>query len=403
MITKKTWASLFLSATLLLSPLSAHQVEAAPASNYHYEITTKTTQTSQLSRDYVYMRNGTLYVQMNSLANSYGLDVSFDSTGKRAGFNGWLKKFAVRDGSPTAILDGKTIKLTQPAYFTKEKDSKDPIVYVPFQFAVEALDGTYIGYNAKTKTVKAKNLKSYDALYKTMDGKSYAVDRYSGNVFSWNGKDKPVKIASIKADNLDSLDFEVRKTPKGLVLLTIENWYGEPHINNEQYQLLFKDGKLIRQAYADFGWGRADQTDTYNGNILLNDSKKLRVIEDGTGNVLNTLDLVKLGNRGSDHSYNVEAMDDDMLLIRDAKLLYYDLLLVNRHSGRSVTVYKEVLSAAQQKEIEPLLAESGPFSIGDGLKFQKRVGDLVYFTFESPVPGGGDTTPPAAYDLSKLK
>ncbi|WPP42280.1 copper amine oxidase N-terminal domain-containing protein [Paenibacillus hunanensis] len=395
MMNKKSYTALLLSATLLFSPLAAPQAQAAAGSSYQFKIITKTDQYSSVYQDSAYMRNGTLYVQLNYLASNYGLESNFDATGKRAGFNGWLKKIGVRDGSKTAVVDGKIVTMSQSAYFKKEKDSKEPGVYVPFKFAVEALGGTYVGYNAKTKVVTAKNLKKYDVVSTSYDGMTYAIEKGGGNVFSWDGKGKPVKIASLQGD-LDWVDFKIRSTPKGLVLFSISNSYGEPHINSETYQLLFKEGKLIRQNHADFGWGRSDLIDTYNGQILMNDGKKLRLIEDGTGNVAETLDLTKLGNKGADQQYSIEAMDDDMMLIRNSH--DYQLAAVDRSSGRSVVLYKEVLSSAEQQNVD-IDSGGGPMGSGDGLTYEKRVGNTLYFTY-NPLFDSGKRT--VTYDLSKL-
>ncbi|MFD1886632.1 copper amine oxidase N-terminal domain-containing protein [Paenibacillus wenxiniae] len=394
MFHKKSCTALLLSAALLCTPLAAQPAQAASDSNYQFQIITKTNQYSSVYQDAVYMRNGTLYVQLNDLVSHYGLQVSFDSTGKRAGFNGWLKKIGIRDGSKTAVVDGKIVTMSQPAYFKKEKDSTEPVVYVPFKFAVEALGGTYVGYNVKTKVVTAKNLQNYDVVSTSYDGMTYAIEKSGGQVFSWDGKGKPVKIATLQGD-LDWVDFKIRMTPKGLLLFSISNSYGEPHINSETYQLLFKDNKLIRQNHADFGWGRPDLIDTYNGQILMNDSKKLRLIEDGTGNVVETIDLTKLGNKGADQQYNVEEMDADMMLIRNNH--DYQLAVVDRSSGRSVTLYKQLLSVAEQKEIE--LDNGGPMGNGDGLTYEKRVGNTLYFTFNPLFTSGKRTV---TYNLDKL-
>ncbi len=396
MMNKKSYAALLLSGALLFSPLATHSAQAASSDNYKFQIITKTDQYSSVLESSASMRNGTLYVDFNYMGSMYGLTTSFDATGKRAGFNGWKKKIGVRDGSKTAIVDGKLVTMSKPAYFIKNKESKETEVYLPFKFVVEAMGGTYIGYDAKNKAGQATNLQDYNVITASHAGMTYTVEKSGGNVFVQKGKDIPVQITTLKGD-LDAAELNVRTTPKGLTLLTVSNSYGEPHINSETYQVLLKDGKLLRQNHADFHWGRPDLIDTYNGNILMNDSKKLRVIEDGTGNVLDTIDLLELGGLGADQQYNVEGMDDDILLIRSGR--NYELLLVDRHTKRSIAVYKEVLSAAQQKEVEMELADSGPFSGGDRLTFKKRVGNLLFFNFQSPT---GEGPKSVTYDLSKL-
>jgi len=175
---KKSWTAIVLSAAVVLSPLASHGAHAAPPIDYHYELSMVGEQAPYVEQGKVYMHNGALYVQLNDLADSYWIQPSFDATGTRAGFKGWLKKFAVRNGSTTAIVDGKTVKMTKPAYFKKEKGSKQPVVYVPFQFAIEALGGTYTGYNAKTKAVTAKNMQHPHVIYATHNGNASRIVTY---------------------------------------------------------------------------------------------------------------------------------------------------------------------------------------------------------------------------------
>ncbi len=395
---KKIWSSLLLFTILLLSTFVAHQAQAAPQSDYHYEINRDQDPGSYPLQGYTYMRNGVLYIQLDDITASYNLTASFDVTGKRAGFNGWLRKLAVRDGSKLAIVNGKTVKMTKPAYFTKQKDSKDPAVYVPFQFAVEALGGKYTGYNTKTKTATARDLPDYKVSYTIHDGITYGVQKDAGTLLSWDGKSKPIQIAALQGkENLAWVSVKAQTTPKGLLLLTIDNSYGEPHNNNETYQLLFKSNKLIRQTYNILYWGARNLIDSYDGNILMNDGKTLRVVEDGSGKVLQTIDLVKVGNMGADQRYSIEAMDEDILLIRSST--DYKLYLVDRHNGRSIVVYKAVLPVSDQKDVEWVLQDLSGFIEHDKLAFDKRIGNTLYFTFRSPASTKERTV---TYDLSKL-
>ncbi len=393
---KKSWASIVLSTAVLLSPLATHGAYAAPKSDYHYELSIIGEPAPYVQQDVVYMRNGTLYVKLNDLADRYWIQPSFDATGKRAGFNGWLKKIGVRDGSKKAIVDGKVVTMAKPAYFEKEKDSKQPGVYVPFQFAIEALGGTYTGYNAKTKTVTAKNMQEPHFIYTTHHGVMYGADKNGGAVFKWDGKGKPVQILSLNTD-LDASDINVETTPGGLLLITIGNSYGEPHLNSEVFQFLYKNGALIRQNHADYRPGNTDLMDKYKGKIMMNDSHTLRLIEDGSGNVVQTIDLTKLGNKGADQQYSIEAIYDDILLIRNAK--DFELSVANIHTGHSAVLYKQVLSTSEKKIVEESLTDAIQFMSADRLTFKKRTGNLLYFTFASP---NGDPSRTVTYDISRL-
>ncbi|MFD1886631.1 copper amine oxidase N-terminal domain-containing protein [Paenibacillus wenxiniae] len=394
---KKSAASILLSTALLCSPLATYHTYAAAKSDYHYELSIVGEPAPYVQQDDVYMHGGTLYVQLNALADRYWVQPSFDATGTRAGFNGWLKKFAVRDGSKTAIVDGKVVTMSKPAYFKKEKDNKQPVVYVPFPFAIEALGGTYTGYNAQTKTVTAKNMQTPHVIYTTHHGIMYGVDQNGGDVFTWDGKGKPVHILSLHHD-LDSCGIDVETTPGGLLLITIGNSYGEPHLNSEVYQFLYKNGALIRQNHADYRPGHTDLLDNYKGKIMMNDSHILRLIEDGSGNVVQTIDLTRLGNKGTDQQYSIEAMDDDMMLIRNAH--DFELSVANLHTGHSAVLYKQILSANEKKDVEWSLSGADRFMGADRLTFQKRVGNTLYFTFDPP---NGDASRTVTYDLNQLR
>ncbi len=394
---KKSWTVIVLSSALVLSPLASHGTYAAPANDYHYELSIVGEPAPYVEQEKVYMHNGSLYVKLNDLADRYWIQPSFDASGTRAGFKGWLKKFAVRNGSKTAIVDGKTVTMTQTAYFQKEKGSKQLVVYVPFQFAIEALGGTYTGYNAQTKAVTAKNMQHPHVVYTTHHGIMYGVDQNGGDVFTWDGKGKPVHILSLGHD-LDLAGIDVETTPGGLLLISIGQSYGEPHLNSEIYQFLYKNGALIRQNHADYRPGDTDRMYKYKGNIMMNDSHTLRFIEDGSGNVLQTIDLTKLGNKGPDQQYSIEAIYDDILLIRNSH--DFELSVANIHSGRSAVLYKQLLSGSDRTDVEWALSSADRFMGGDRLTFNKRVGNKLYFTFRPP---NGDASRTVTYDINQLQ
>lgn len=324
------------------------------------------------------IQNGTIFVDIRELAQDAGLTFAWDSTGQRASINGFMKKAAIRLGSHTAMLDGKMVTLSAAPFKSKEKRNNVEAVYVPIRFAVQLLGGDHIQVDRQQVHVQARNIKSYNVINDVYKGSTYTLKKDGGDLYVAHGKQTPVKLVSLGI-NFDSVDREFESTAGGLLILTINDAYGEPHIHNQQVKLIFQKGKLIRKAYTDFTTINDSDISTYQGKIVLSDGKILRMIEDGTGNVVDQLDLVKLGG-GSNEKYAVEALYNDAILMRTASK--GRLLLIDRNTNQTITLYKELLDASWQKQIgEDVDIDS--FGSGDYLQFDKRVNDTFYFTFRA--------------------
>lgn len=375
---KKMIFSALLSSTLLLQSSLCTTVLASSSSF-------PTTYTFYLANDPkgfivnpTMIHNGTIFVDIRKLAQDAGLTFAWDSTGQRASLNGFMKKVGIRLGSRTAMLDGKTVTLSVAPFKSKEKRNNVEAVYVPIRFAVQLLGGDHIEIDRQKVHVQARNIKSYNVITDVYQGSTYTLKKDGGDLYVAHGKKAPVKLVSLGI-NFDSVDMEFESTAGGLLILTINDAYGEPHIHNQQVKLIFQKGKLIRKAYTDFTTINDSDISTYQGNIVLSDGKILRMIEDGTGNVVDQLDLVKLGG-GSNEKYAVEGLYDDAIIMRTASK--GRLLLIDRNTNQSVTLYKELLDASWQKQIgEDVDIDS--FGSGDYLQFDKRVNHTFYFTFRA--------------------
>ncbi|MDH6369336.1 hypothetical protein M2444_001114 [Paenibacillus sp. PastF-3] len=97
----------------------------------------------------------------------------------------------------------------------------------------------------------------------------------------------------------------------------------------------------------------------------------IRLIEDGTGNVTEKIDLTTLGDISD--NYLVEGMDEDYLMIRSNQQGF--LMMIDRKTGTKTLLYKELLDVEQQKYAE---TNDLPY-YGDNLKFLKREGDALLF------------------------
>lgn len=375
---KKMIFSALLSSTLLLQSSLCNPASASSSSF-------PTTYTFYLANDPksfianpTMIQNGTIFVDILKLAQDSGLTFAWDSTGQRASLNGFMKKVAIRLGSRTAMLDGKMVTLSAAPFKSKDKRNNVEAVYVPVRFAVQLLGGDHIQIDRQQVHVQARNINSYDVITDVYKGSTYTLKKDGGNLYVAHGKQTPVKLLSLGI-NFDAVDMEFESTAGGLLILTINDAYGEPHIHNQQVKLIFQKGKLIRKAYTDFTTINDSDIPTYQGNTVLSDGKILRMIEDGTGNIVDQLDLVKLGG-GSNEKYAVEGLYDDAIIMRTASK--GRLILIDRHTNQSVTLYKELLDASWQKQIgEDVDIDS--FGSGDYLQLDKRVNHTFYFTFRT--------------------
>ncbi|MDQ8733853.1 copper amine oxidase N-terminal domain-containing protein [Paenibacillus sp. LHD-38] len=319
------------------------------------------------------LKNGVTFVPLTHVVD----DLSWDSSGKRAQFDGWNKSFAVRVGSLTVMLDGEIVKL-EGAPFLFEK-----MLYVPARFVVYALGGGNLTWDARTKTVKADHLKTFKKYDFVHEGLKYTVEGKSGIVNVTDSKGVQREFARLGTSIKESLSFTAERTPGGLTVFRWADFYGEPHLNNQFFTLVVKDGKVIQQASVHY-WNRLETNVTKLGSqLLLIDGKTLRIIEDGTGTLLETIDLVKLG--GEADKYFVEYFAEDVFLLRANSNGI--LNLVDRDTGSVTILYKELLDAKHQ---EYVAYNDTPYR-GDMLKFIKREGDLLYFKNEFPYDKDNNT------------
>lgn len=353
---KRLWLLVPVILTVLLFPAMSSAASTAYF-KYTYEGGGQAT-TSAL------LKNGTVYVSAG-IMESAGLKVTWDKPQKRATFQGWQKSAVVTIGSKTAILDGKVISLSGVPFRYKEE------LYIPARFLVETLGGQTVGWDSRHALYTATGIHSYESASAEYGGVTYFVDKKNGKLYAATPAGGTRLMANLGSQLYDMVNFEFQKTDKGLIYLTISDVYGEPHINNKWYTLIIKDGMVIRQASVGYWMRFGDNVKMYGSSLLLTNGKTLRVIEDGTGKVAQTLDLVKLG--GENDSYLLEGMDDDFLLIRpNQKGL---LMLIDRNTGEKTQLYKELLDPAQQEYAE---TNDLPF-YGDQLQFIRREGNTLEF------------------------
>jgi hypothetical protein len=359
-----------LTASLLL-PTLANAATVSP-SPLHYQFEWASGSASTTGK--VIIKGGISYIEAENLIEPSGLKMTWDSRHTRAEFEGINKKFAVRIGSATGTLDGKFANVSGKPFLQGNR------LYVPARFMVEALEGTTLDWNKSTNVVTARGLHYYSVVpsrkaSQTYGGQIYSVEYDTGIVSVTDSKGNSRKLASLGGPLYDYVTIDFEYTAGGFLILSIYDNYGEPHIHNTLFTVVLKNGGVIRQTRAHYYQRYSKNVTVYDGHLALTDGKMLRIVEDGTGNVVETIDLVKLG--GMDDNYFVEGIDEDFILFRaNMKGI---LNLYDRKTGKIVELYKQLLDADNQEYAE---TNDVPYH-GDGLVFLRRNEDTLTFRNEA--------------------
>lgn len=390
----KKWLILpALAASLLASTVVPEVSYAADAA--YAQLTYKNGGTLSMgSSDAALIKNGVSYFSA-SVALTAGLELTWDKSGKRAQFSGWDKSITVRIGSRTGTVDGRQVNMGgTPFMYNKQ-------LYIPAQFLVSAMGGGTVRWNPEKKVLLANGLQLFRSYTETFNGVKYGVSKDTGELAVLSPGGKKRTLANL-GTQLDVVDFEFERTPGGLLLMKIRNNYGEPHINNQWVTLLLKNGSVIRKSDVGFRATFGEPAVKWNGKFLLGDGKQLRIVEDGTGKVTETIDLAKLiGPQPNpdlpsvtvgDATYNVEGFDQDFALVRRGNNGF--LTLVLRKTGERIELYKTFFPKERQQEIET----NDAMFPGDGLRYQGRKGNILTFTAYS-LSGGKEQK--FTFDLSK--
>lgn len=353
--------ALMLLATVLLNPIPSHA-----ASEALYEFT----YVNGATGGNVLIKNGVAYVS-ESLFNFSGLTQTWDKAHKRTEFRGWEKSFAVRIGSRTGLLDGRVVDLGGAPFLNKEE------LYIPARAVVAALGGHSLNWDAKTQRLTAAGLHDYASYSATYRGATYTAVRETGDLFVSFNKNARSKVGNL-GNRLDLVNFAFEHTPGGLIVVSVRNNYGEPHIYMESSTFLLKNGVTIRQAHLSPSTNFYDPHIWSQGKLLLSDGKTARLIEDGTGKVLESIHLAKLMNAdgiAAAPQYSVEALYADVALIRSSDT--GTLTLLNRLTGEKTLLYKTFYTPEQQVSVE-----TGAFhmTLFDGIQFTGREGNVFTFT-----------------------
>jgi len=367
----------------VFAPSSANAAKL-PSPTYRLEWTDGTTLTGE-----AIVKQGVSYIGMDAIVDTMPLSSHILPKEHKVKYEGFRTSFTITISKSNGELNGKAVKLGGTPF------SKGGQIFVPAKFLVTALRGSKVSWDPKQQIVSATGLRKDLGARIPYSRLTFSLDFETGELTLKDNVEGIERKLTDLAPILGNLTYSFRRTKGGLLLLTLTDNYGEPHIHYQQYQIVLKNRGVIRQSSAYF-YERVPQKDiSYGDTIVLTNGKQLRLIEDVTGRVMEKLDLVRIG--GEKDNYYVEGMDEDFLLLRANQTGM--LKLYDRRTKETVLLYKQLLDPSlfeiTENYTEPLV---GP---GDYLIFIKREGDQLLFRNEAPYLKEEERSVIYSYKLAK--
>lgn len=315
------------------------------------------------------VKSGVAYLPFKELSDMFGEFVwTYDG---KSGLivTGPNKKLVWKPGSRQAAQNGILHKMSGAPFVQKGE------LYVP-------LKDIAVWAGGEIKPAKGQLVIAYAPLsFRAGDAKGwYWVRKDNGIVYTAVGTDLPHSIGKSNVRAFQYGDLQITRLSDGKsVLLRVNHSHGEPSLNDEQYTLLIQNGRLARQTKVSYsGVHSIVSIKEADGDQVALDGSKLLFLA-GDGSLDRQFDLAKLG--GLDEPYTVEyaSLKDGLLLIRP--YVTATLMLVDIQSGKTVTLYKELLSEEEQRILDSWSKSPSSMELtSDELTLVKRDGDT--FTFE---------------------
>lgn len=264
-----------------LFPLGSHETNAASK----YVKLELQWEDGRINHIETLLKDGVTYGSFFSLGSNAGLHWEMESD-KTAVLKRNQKRIVVHMGSGIAEVDGKEVDMgREPVWYISH-------LYVPIRFLASALEGEVANQDTKTGKVTVTGLNNYtDTIYGSMMGYNYTIRAGKGdleitNVYTGQKTSIPLGIKDINL-NTHVLNLNFKGTNKNLLVVTIE-YSNRKSGEHDLYTLVFKNQGLIRKTVAH---GLKEQHETLkpDGTIQLIDDKNIRIIDDGTGDVLEVI------------------------------------------------------------------------------------------------------------------
>ncbi|MFD1776509.1 copper amine oxidase N-terminal domain-containing protein [Paenibacillus rhizophilus] len=323
-----------------------------------------------------FQENGATYVPLKDLSSSLDLQLLWNPGKSSLEVTGLYQAVSLKVGQPKAYTAaGKTIMLGA------ETLVRNGVTYVPDKLFSKAF-GLPLAWEGGNRFSVA-----YTPKYMmTSAGRElFWLNREHGVLYSGQSGSVPLRAGVIRVADLDWASMSARRINSASYAVEIENASGEPHINNTRWRALVSGGSLVRQAKTHY-WnprmlGMKRDVFAFQGNVVMVDGQTVMLVNPD-GHIYKTYNLLEL--TGINDAFAVEAVDSDFLLVRPFQK--GTLILIDRRSGQTVELYKQLISAADQAWLKAYPDTEIDYP-GDKLAYTGRSGDLLSFEWTSFTEG----------------
>ncbi|WP_159081726.1 copper amine oxidase N-terminal domain-containing protein [Paenibacillus sp. CAA11] len=295
-----------------------------------------------------FKKAGVTYLPLKDVAELLDLQVKWNTQTRKTEITGITQYAELTPGKPVIMIKG-TKRLTLNA----APLVKSGVTYVP-----EALFSKAFSIPVKWKTKEFVTL-PYEKKYtmNSLGNKLFWLNKSADVLYSGTSGQLPVRSGTISSRELDWMDMKIRNAGGETYVLDINNSYGEPHIHDEWIRVILYKGKIVKQAQMsleaagmnpDFYGYIYPNAASYKGNIVMNTGHRMELVTP-QGQVVESFNLDRIAGTTKD-VYSVETLEAEFLLIRQHRT--GDLMLVNRATGESSVLYKQLFDKETATKIE---------------------------------------------------
>lgn len=314
------------------------------------------------------LENGSVYLPLRATGTAIQSRTTWIPEGKRIVVVDPDTRIEMTLGSKRATVNGVARDL--PAM----PKNVDGVVYVPVRFVSEAM-GIEVNWVPKERRVEL-GLQQPPYLFAERGTKGYWIDRGTGALYLSDNAAAAKLVADTNVEIKEFGGMFVESLSANVEIVTVGDNYGEPHLNDDVYKIVVKDGAKTLETKTHY-WGMhpiRNVPRSASGNPLLLDGAKLYEIA-LSGQVVAEHDLRALTGY-EDDAFQVEWYDDEIMVVRP----HYSgwLTLVDRQTNETTRLV-DGIAAADQLEAYRAMAGSNEleFSQWDGLQVVGREGDAL--------------------------
>ncbi|GGG09803.1 hypothetical protein GCM10010912_62810 [Paenibacillus albidus] len=316
---------------------------------------------------------GSVYLPLRETAAMLDLQVLWNAGKSSIEVTGLYQALSLKVGQPKAYTaSNAVIMLGAPTLI------REGVTYVSDKLFSKAFN-LPVTWNDKTGEIAVPYAERY---LKSSSGKQlFWVHKGQGVVYSGPSGTLPSRAGAAKVHDLDWVTLSARTINSTSYVLSISNAFGEPHINESRYRLLLHKGQLVRQAHTSYrgvrNLGMNENVFAFQGNLVMVDRNILTLVNPD-GHVFQTYHLADI--TGIDDAFAVEAVEPEFLVVRPYQK--GTLMLIDRHSNKSVVLYPQLLGAEDQAWLEEFPDTDVDYP-GDQLRYTGRSGNTLSFEWAS--------------------